>query len=150
GTLRFCLDPSEGQAGAYFGIYNEKGENRLSVATGESLGCVLTMYGRGDGSESPGVMMRASPGSKMPALAIVSPNCAASAELTFTEADVPCFLLSDKSGKEVFKAVGKPNGSLTIGSSASEARAELGFESAEKPQITLRDKSGKVTFKAAK
>ena len=150
GTLRFCLIPGDGQAGAYMGIYNGKGENRFSIATGDTLGCILTMYGRGDGSESPGVMLRARPGDGMPALAIVSPKSAASAELTFEEADVPCFSLNDKNGKPVFKAVGKPNAALVLGSSTSEARAELGFESGEKPQITLRDKSGKVTFKAAK
>jgi hypothetical protein len=150
GNVRVELGTNEGAQGAYVVVSNEKGETRFALATGAPLGSVLTMYGRGDGSESPGVMMQARPGKQMPVLAIVSPEGSASAELTFEAADVPQFVLNDGSGKAVFRAVGKPSPLVSLASSANGAKVEIGFESPDRPQVSLRDRTGKEIFKAPK
>lgn len=150
GTVRVALGSEGVQSGATIMVANENGETRFALATGPSLGCVLTMYGRGDGSESPGVVLHARPGKQMPTLAIVSPESQASAELSFEAPDVPQFRIEDSKGKEIFKAVAGKSPRVTLVSPDNASKGEIGFDAPEKPQITLRDKGDKVTFKAVK
>jgi len=150
GTVRVDLGANDGPQGAYILVSNARKETRFALATGDALGSMLTMYGRGDGSLSPGVMMQARPGEGMPILAVVSPLSSASAEMTFEAPDVPKFALSDGKRKEVFAAVGASGPRLTLASPRSSARLDLDIDDEERPQITVSDRKGKVLFKAAK
>ncbi len=104
GTVRISLGVNSGAQGAFIMVGTENKETRFALATGSPLGSVLTMYGRGDGSESPGIVLHAKPGKSPPLFALHAPESSAKAEILFEDQDKPQFVLHDKNGKVLFQA----------------------------------------------